>query len=156
MAAPNDQTVDPGAANELLASLRGKDALQSARQFTRLAETSPQDLQGLGAKLLREAIQTENLRVRWYLVVAVGLVELRGRTRLAAIDWLFERLADQSPFTRTFALQSLWNLSAADHALRARVQVFAERFVETGTATMRARARKLLGDARKKAEIPRT
>ena len=77
-------------------------------------------------------------------MVALGLVELQGRTRAAAIDWLLERLADESPFTRTFAAQSLANHAEGDASLQAKLRPILELFAATGTASMQARARKLL------------
>jgi len=60
------------------------------------------------------------------------------------VDWLFERLRDSSPLTRTFALQALMDLGKSDPALRLRAIPIAHKFAETGSAAMRARARKPL------------
>jgi hypothetical protein len=53
-------------------------------------------------------------------------------------------LEDQSSIVRTFALQALADLSRNDAGLRSRVREILEESVATGTAAMRARARKLL------------
>jgi len=82
--------------------------------------------------------------VRWNLMQVLGKIVLKPVQRGAANDWLFERLRDASPFTRTFALQALYELSREDEALHRRWLPIAEEFARNGTAAMRARARKLL------------
>ena len=108
------------------------------------AQQSSADFKPHHRALLNAALETEDLRTRWNLIVVLGLLPLADTTRAAAIDWLYERLADESPFTRTFAAQSLANLSRNDARLQARLQPILERFAAEGTASMQARARKLL------------
>lgn len=130
----------------LLAHPEDGPAEPHARALKHLAERSPESFTGLGPQILKTALATEDLRIRWNLTVVLSLVPLSPRLRAAAVDWLFERLADPSSLTRVFALQSLWNLSSRDGELRARIQPVARRFVETGTTALRARARHLLED----------
>ncbi len=102
-------------------------------------------LWGLRKEVFREARRAEDMRVRWNLVIVMGRLPLEGRERGAVVDWLFERLGDESGLTRTFCMQALWSLSEGDAKLRWRVLGVVRRFAETGTAAMRARATKLLG-----------
>ena len=130
-----------------LKALRSPDtdaAETAARRLKKIAEADPATLHGLEKALLREALRAEDLRVRWNLIVVLGKLPLLGRDRDAAVDWMWERLRDGSPFTRTFAMQALMDLSEADEALRRRVLPVVREFAENGTAAMRARARKLL------------
>jgi hypothetical protein len=57
-------------------------------------------------------------------------------------------LEDQSSIVRTFALQALTDLSRGEAGLRLRVREILEESVATGTAAMKARARKLLKELR--------
>ena len=116
----------------------------AARALKHLARQSPAGFARHHRAILHAACTTQDLRTRWNLIVVLGLLPLGGNTRAAAIDWLFERLADQSPFTRTFAIQALVDLSAQDPPLEQRLRPVLERFAATGTAGMQARARKLL------------
>ncbi len=116
----------------------------AARELKHRAEQGVEEFRPHHRALLKAALETEDLRTRWNLIVVLGLLPLGDTTRAAAIDWLYERLAAESPFTRTFAAQSLANLSRNDARLQARLQPILERFAAEGTASMQARARKLL------------
>ena len=134
-----------------LTALRGRDKIiaeKAARSLRVVAKKSPSELKAHGAELLKLATVEPDLRVRWNLIAAIGKLELKPAQRDAAVDWLFERLRDPSPFTRTFALQALFDLSGEDEALRRRWLPIARDFAENGTAAMRARARKLLKSGR--------
>jgi len=134
-------------ASALLVVLRRKDrrgAEEAARSLRILAEQNPEALKRHSAEVLRLAMAEQDLRVRWNLMQVLGKIVLKPVQRGAAIDWLFERLRDASPFTRTFALQALYDLSREDESLHRRWLPIAEEFARNGTAAMRARARKLL------------
>jgi hypothetical protein len=121
-----------------------KIAEPAARSLRELARIDPAVLTPWRKDLLQVGRDAEDLRVRWNLIVIVGKLSLTRTQRASAIDWLFERLRDESSLTRTFALQALVDLSATDSALRKRVLPILENFAREGTPAMRARARKLL------------
>ena len=132
---------------ELIATLRSTDAEageRAARALRKLAERDPASLALWRKDLLKLTMNAQDLRLRWNLIVMPGKLPLSPSQRATAVDWLFERLEDASPFTRTFALQALFDLSSTDSSLRARLLPIAQRFALQGTAAMRARARKLL------------
>jgi hypothetical protein len=131
----------------MLAVLRRRDhpgAEDAARSLRKLAEREPHALIPHAAEVLKLAMAEQDLRVRWNLIQVLGKIPLKPVQRGVAVDWLFERLRDASPFTRTFALQALYDLSCEDESLRGRWKLVAREFAENGTAAMRARARKLL------------
>jgi len=135
------------APTDLIATLKSKNPILSepaARALRKQAERDPNNLAPHKKDLLNLALRTHDLRLRWNLIVIVGKLPLTPAQRAIATDWLFERLADASSFTRTFALQALFDLSAADPPLRNRVLTIARDFAENGTAAMQSRARKLL------------
>lgn len=132
---------------EMVRAVEGGDratAERAARGLKKVAEARGEALYGLRKEVFREAMRAEDVRVRWNLVIVLGRLPLKGREKAAVVDWLLERLGDESGLTRTFAMQALWDQSEGDAGLRERVMGVARRFAETGTAAMRARARRLL------------
>ena len=119
-------------------------AERAARGLKKVAEADRAALYGLRKELFGAARRAEDVRVRWNLVVVLGQLPLKGRERASVVDWLLERLGDESGLTRTFCMQALWDLSDNDAGLRQRVTAIAKRFSETGTSAMRAGARRLL------------
>ena len=134
---------DPAA---LLAVLYKRDATseKAVRSLRKLAQANSERLNPYSAELLKLAMAEQDLRIRWNLIVILGNLTLKAANRSLAVDWLFERLMDASPLTRTFALQALFDLSRRDDLLRERWRPIALEFAKNGTAAMRARARKLL------------
>ena len=122
------------------------EALRAARGLKKIAETEPGLLAGYEKALLKAALRMDEagLQTRWQLTIVLGKLTLKGRDRLAAVDWLWERLRDESALERTFAMQALFELSGGDRELRGRVMVVVREFAATGTAAMRARARRLM------------
>jgi hypothetical protein len=132
---------------DLIANLKSANpttAEPAARTLRKQAERNPATLARYKKDLLKLAFNAQDLRVRWNLIAILGKLSLTPSQRATAADWLFERLADASPFTRTFALQALFDLSSEDPPLRNRVLSIAHDFAENGTAAMQARAKKLL------------
>ena len=128
----------------VLQSGDSKDAECASRNLRRLADRDPNSLAGFRKDILKLAMTAGDLRVRWNLIIILGKLPCTPSQRAATVDWLFERLRDSSPLTRTFALQALMDLGKSDPALRLRAIPIAHEFAETGSAAMRARARKLL------------
>lgn len=123
---------------------RGLKKVSEARADAGLAA-----LWGLRKQLLREAERAADVRVQWNLTIAIGRLPLKGRDKALAVELMFERLRDRSGLNRTFALQALWDLSEEDAGLRRRVMPVLSEFLESGTAAMKARARRLVGRAGK-------
>ncbi len=136
-------------AQQLLDRLKTADKVQAeiaARALKHLAKQDRSAFAGLGSRALKALIAARDLRVQWNLIVVLRIIELRPQDRLAAIDWLWERLNDPSSFTRTYAMQALWTLSLHDPALRRRLQPYVVEMKESGTPALRARARCLLAE----------
>ena len=127
-----------------LGSSEAEVAEPASRALRVRAERDPGSLSSFRKNILNLAIAASDLRVRWNLILVLGRLPLTPGQRALAVDWLFERLGDASSFTRTFTLQALFDLSSADSSLRARLLPIAQEFTATGTAAMRARARRLL------------
>ena len=135
--------------DDLVSALRGADGgerLRAARVLKGIAEREPARLAGHARVLVRAALDpgATDVRTRWQMTIVLGCLPLKGRDRLAVVDWLWERLEDASGLQRTFSMQALFDLSLADAGLRERVMAVVRRFAEEGTAAMRARARRLM------------
>jgi hypothetical protein len=134
-------------AARLLTALRTKNramAEKAARSLRKLAELEPDAFTPHAAELVKLTMADQDLRIRWNLIQVLGKLTLKPKLHGVAVDWLIERLGDPSPFTRTFALQALFDLSTHHEPLRQRLRPIAQEFAENGTAAMRARSRKLL------------
>jgi vesicle coat complex subunit len=134
-------------AAEIIERVADKDAAvaePASRALRELARSDPASLARSRKNLLLLAMRATDLRVRWNLIIVIGKLSLSGSQRAAAIDFLFERLRDESSLTRTFALQALVDLSIGDLPLRKRMMPIVKTFAADGTAAMRAKARKLL------------
>jgi hypothetical protein len=91
--------------------------------------------------LLSEAVQIE---LRWHLALMVPRLPLIAKERQRAAATLRRYLDDRSSIVKTFALQGLTDLARNDPGLRRQVRELLEESVRSGTAAMKARARKLL------------
>jgi hypothetical protein len=98
-------------------------------------------------RLVRMALDCDELQTRWNLTLVVGELPVKGRDKKLAVELMFEALESQSGFLRTFAMQGLANLAVDDAVLSARVKTVVERALEDSSAAMRARAKRILAQA---------
>lgn len=132
------QLVEAASDSRAVVSIRAANALKKVQ------EKKPELLAPHAGKLVRCALECEELRTRWNLTLVVGELPLRGRDRKLAIDLMFQALANPSGFLRVFAMQGLFNMADGDATLQARVRTVIERSLEDPSAAVRSRARKLL------------
>ena len=136
----------PDVVGELVDALRderGVVVLRAANALKKVQDAQPSLVAGSAKQILKAALSCEVLFARWSLTVVVGRLPLKGRERALAIELMFEALSAKSGLLRTFAMQALVDMSRGDAALRKRVRPMVAEFAESGTAAMRARARKL-------------
>jgi hypothetical protein len=88
--------------------------------------------------------EAEQIELRWHLALMVPRLALSGPERERAAAALQRYLEDRSSIVKTFALQGLADLARQDLRLREPVRRTLEESLRTGTAAMKARARKLL------------
>lgn len=131
------QLVEAASDSRAVVSMRAANALK------RVQEARPEFLSPFAGKLVRCALECEELRTRWNLTLVVGALPLKGRERKLGVELMFEALADKSAFLRAFALTGLVNFAEGDAALQARVRPMLDRAAEDASAAVRARARKL-------------
>ena len=120
--------------------MRAADAAEKVTQ-TRSELLNPYKRELLG--LLAEA---EQIELRWHLALMVPRLELTGPERQRAAESLQRYLEDRSSIVKTFALQGLADLARQDASLRELAKKVIGESLRTGTAAMKARARKLMKD----------
>ena len=94
--------------------------------------------------LMNEARQQE---LRWHLCAMVPRLPLAPSERHTAAAAFRDYLNDRSSIVRTFALQALYDLAQQEPSLRDEVVELLHAALKSGTAAMKARARKLLKQA---------
>jgi len=93
-------------------------------------------------RLLDEATQQE---LRWHLAQMVPRLRLSKKDRKRAAAALRRHLADESSIVKTSAMQALCDLASADGNLFPGMRELLTTLTASGTAAMKARGRKLLG-----------
>jgi len=132
---------------ELLECLWGDDPvvrMRAADAAEKISVQRPELLHPFKAELLglaSEAIQPE---LRWHLALMIPRLALTRAERQTALTLFKEYLRDRGSIVKTHALQGLADLARNEQALQAEVAGILEHAARTGTAAMKARARKLL------------
>ena len=114
--------------------------MRTADAVEKVTRARPEWLAAYKKELLGLLVETEQQEVRWHLAAMVPRLKLNERERRAAMDALEEYLEDRSSIVKTSALQGLVDLGGND----ARVVEILREATRSGTAAMKARARKLL------------
>jgi len=116
-------------------------AADAAEKITRV---KPHLLQRYKSQLLGLLAETTQIEVRWHLAQMIPRLQLTSLERQRAAEALRRYLDDRSSIVRTWSLNALAELSQNDATLRSETKQLLEDAVRSGTAAMRARARKLL------------
>jgi hypothetical protein len=118
--------------------MRAADAAEKVTiERPELLDPHKQELLGLLA-------EAEQIELRWHLALMVPRLELSARERESAAATLQRYLEDRSSIVKTCAMQGLADLARQDASLQDTVKRILEESLQTGTAAMKARARKLL------------
>ena len=126
------------AADDAVLRMRAADAIE------KISAQRPELLRPYKRKLLAIAGSTNQQEIRWHAALIIPRLKLTPKERAAALDILFDYLRDKSSIVKTFAMQAIWDLAAADAKLKAQIIPLIEELTQVGTAAMRARGRKLL------------
>lgn len=110
----------------------------------KVSAAHPEWLQPHKQALLSLASTVREKEVRWHMAQMIPRLELVPRERQRAVALLFKYLEGGSQIVKTFSMQALFDMSAADARLRARVVPVLEDAVENGSPATRSRAKKLL------------
>lgn len=132
---------------DLISCLWNEDPIvrmRAADAAEKVTVKRPELLQPHKQELLGLLAEAEQIELRWHLALIVPRLELNGTERQCAAKSLWRYLDDRSSIVKTFALEGLANLARQDAGLRETVKRTIEESLRTGTAAMKARARKLL------------
>src|SRR5260370_9790393 len=95
-------------------------------------------------ELLGLLVEAEQIELRWHLALLVPRLKLSGQEKARAAAAFERYLEDRSSIVKAFALQRLAHLVRQSARLRELARRTIEESLRTGTAAMKARARKLL------------
>lgn len=138
---------NPKLFRELIASLWHENPLvrmRAADAAEKVSAQKPRLLDRYKSQLLGLLAETEQIEVRWHLAQMVPRLKLTARERQGAAAALRHYLDDRSSIVRTWALNALVKLSRHDESLRPEAKQLVEEALHSGSAAMKARARKLL------------
>jgi len=132
---------------ELLKCLWDEDPvvrMRAADAAEKITVTRPELLKPHKQELLGLLDEAEQIELRWHLALMVPRLSLSEAERARAAAALQRYLEDRSSIVKTFALQGLADLAQQDANVRGSVRRTLEESLRTGSAAMKARARKLL------------
>jgi len=118
--------------------------MRAADAAEKVTVERPELLKPHKQELLGLLAEAEQIELRWHLALMVPRLELSASERNRAASALQRYLEDRSSIVKTCAMQGLADLAAQDPGLREMARRIIEESLQTGTAAMKARARKLL------------
>jgi hypothetical protein len=118
--------------------------MRAADAAEKVTVRQPELLSPHKRELLGLLAEAEQVELRWHLAAMVPRLELSAPERQRAVAALQHYLEDRSSIVKTFEMQGLVDLSMKDPNLRETAKQILEDALHTGTAAMKARARKLL------------
>jgi hypothetical protein len=137
----------PGSFRHLIKGLTADDAvvrMRAADAIEKISARRPELLRPHKRKLLAVAGSTDQQEIRWHAALIIPRLNLTPKERVAALDILFDYLRDKSSIVKTWAMQAIWDLAAADAKLKSQIIPLIEELTQVGTPAMRARGRKIL------------
>lgn len=138
------QAVDLIAGRSPLLRARAADALEKA------ARRSPVILQPHTKRLVSLMATARQQEVRWHIAQMVPRLELSASARRRALRKLRSYLDDDSRIVQVCALQALWDLATPEERSRGSIRTIVERLAVESSPAVRARARRLLGEGRRR------
>jgi hypothetical protein len=138
---------DPKRFAELVECLWNEDPIvrmRAADAAEKVTVTRPELLNPHKQELLGLLDEAEQIELRWHLAVMVPRLSLSAAERARAAGSLQRYLEDRSSIVKTFAMHGLADLARQDSKLREPARRVLEESLQSGTAAMKARARKLL------------
>ncbi|HKV61958.1 MAG TPA: hypothetical protein VJO16_08605 [Candidatus Acidoferrum sp.] len=118
--------------------------MRAADAAEKVTVTRPELLNPHKRELLGLLAEAEQIELRWHLALVVPRLALTAPERQRAAESLRHYFEDGSSIVKTFALQGLSDLARQDPTLKELARRTCEESLRTGTAAMKARARKLV------------
>ena len=123
--------------------------MRAADVVEKVTSQHPEWLQPYKQRLLRELAAIEQPEVRWHLAQILARLDLNGNERGSAVQILLGFIQEKNSIVRTFAMQSLVDITKHDPELRLMVIGLMESLIYEGTPAMKTRGSKLLEQMRK-------
>jgi hypothetical protein len=142
---------EPARFGEIVHGLRHDSAvvrMRCADAAEKVSRARPDLLQPHKRDLLALAAVSVEQELCWHLAQMLPRLALEKEERRRVQAIMFGYLEHESRIVRTFAMQALADLSGNDRGLRRRLLPLFEELARTGTAAVRARARKLISSFR--------
>ena len=140
-------TENPDLFPRLITAMGHEDRVICARASDaaeKISAKNPALLNSHMSGLLNRLARSKYKEVRWHVAQMLPRLPLSAKQRQRAVETLERFLIDDSSIVKTFAMQSLYELTLRHQNLRASVRLHLAELCETGTPAMRARSRKLL------------
>ena len=118
--------------------------MRAADAAEKVTLAHPELLNPYKQELLGLLDEAEQIELRWHLALMVPRLTLSGPERARAAAALLRYMDNHSSIVKTFALQGLADFARQDARLLKTAKRAVEESLQTGTAAMKARARKLL------------
>jgi hypothetical protein len=118
--------------------------MRAADAAEKVSTEKPDLLVRYKTQLLGLLAETEQIELRWHLAQMIPRLNLTAAERKRAATALRQYLDDRSSIVRAWSLNALAELAHEDDALRSETKQLLEEASRSGTAAMKARARKLL------------
>lgn len=149
---------EPALLSQIIEGLRSDDPIvrmRCADVAEKLSAQEPDWLAPYKRSLLALAKKTTQQEVRWHLAQMLPRLDLTRTQRKSVVRMFTAYLRDESRIVQTFALQGLYDLSAPDPALRKEVRAIIGAHVESGSAAVRTRARRLIAELKRRRALRR-
>jgi hypothetical protein len=130
-------------ADDPVVRMRAADAVE------KISVIHPQYLQPYKDKLIKRISSIDQQEVRWHVAQLLPRLALSGPERKTVVNILFGYLNDKSKIVKTFSLQALSDFAQQDDSLRPRVVEVLEDMIQTGSAAVKSRGKKLLSELKK-------
>jgi hypothetical protein len=143
----DDVLRDPTLFGAVLNGMLSDDPLirmRAADAAEKITAKHPQYLEPHKVVLIDRVAAIDQQEVRWHVAQMVPRLSLSEEERRRVVGILFCYLGDQSRIVQVNAMQALTELAEDDEDLRARVLETVRGLIETGSAAVRSRGRRLL------------
>jgi len=119
--------------------------LRSPQVIIEVAKSHPDHLQNRKQDIIQNLDNFKTSEIRWYMAILVGMIDLEGDEVAKSLDTLLLWLDQEShKFVKVNCMQGLADIAIAHPELKEEVKIVISEEMEKGSASIKARGRKLL------------
>ena len=119
--------------------------MRAADAVEKITAKHPEYLEPHKVVLIDRVAAIDQQEIRWHVAQMVVRLALSEEERRRVVETLFDYVGDRSRIVQVNAMQALVDLAQDDEGLRPRVLDVVRVLTETGSAAVRSRGRRLLG-----------